>query len=500
MKKILFALCALSILAVSSCSEEFVTPQHNASEPMSEYFNTESRMFQGLTAAYDPLEWYDYFYQYDALHLVYDIMADDINAGGSNEGDQPILVKTHFYTATSTDVCNQMWTISYSGVNRCCVVLENVDNVPGMSEATKTLYKAEATVLKAFYYNVLWKLWGNVPYYDRNLETPYFAEQLGHDEVYEKIVTNLEDAIAMKVLPMKASAGNEGRVTLAMAYMLYTEAVMYQNDRSRYQKALDYMKEIITSGSYSLVDDYASIWEESGEWCSESIWEINYISEGGVRSWDAPIATGGNIFAVLTGIPSLKGSPDYIEGWGFGTVRKATYDMYDDTDIRRDGGILNFEKYAAETGASYTPRWEDSGYFLRKYIARNNGNHGYLGDPNMNHGNNERVYRYAETLLNAAELSLLLGQSPDSYLKEVRDRAKSQDSGVTLDDIIEERHKEFVGEGKRYWDLIRSGKAQTVLTAANHEYRQNDWTESKKYWPIPQTEIDKDSNLKQNNY
>ena len=81
MKKIFFALCALSILTVSSCSEDFVTPEHNASEPMDEYFNTEARMFQGLTAAYDPLEWYDYFYQYDALHLVYDIMGDDINAG-----------------------------------------------------------------------------------------------------------------------------------------------------------------------------------------------------------------------------------------------------------------------------------------------------------------------------------------------------------------------------------------------------------------------------------
>ena len=49
MKKIFFALCALSILTVSSCSEDFVTPEHNASEPMDEYFNTEARMFQGLT-------------------------------------------------------------------------------------------------------------------------------------------------------------------------------------------------------------------------------------------------------------------------------------------------------------------------------------------------------------------------------------------------------------------------------------------------------------------
>ncbi len=149
-------------------------------------------MYQGLMAAYDPLEWFDYFYQYNNLNFVSDIMADDIYCGGSNEGDQPILVKTHYFTATSIDCCNQIWTIAYSGINRACVVLEYVDGVPGMSDQTKARYKAEATVLKAYYYTLLWKFWGNIPYYDKNLETPYLTAQLGHDEVYEKIVTRLQ--------------------------------------------------------------------------------------------------------------------------------------------------------------------------------------------------------------------------------------------------------------------------------------------------------------------
>ena len=300
---------------------------------------------------------------------------------------------------------------------------------------------------------------------------------------------------------MKAAGGSDGRVTKAMAYMLYTEAVMYQNDKSRYETALKYMKEIIASNQYSLVADFAGIWEESGEWGSESIWEINYTSEGGVHDWGNSIATGGAVNPVLTGIPALQDpSETYQEGWGFGTIAKSTYDMYDDDDIRKDGGILNFAKWAETSGASYTPRWQDTGFFNKKYIARRNGNHGYLADPNCNYCNNERIYRYAETLLNAAELSVLLGQDGSAYLKEVRDRANCHDTGTSREDIIQERHKEFVGEGKRYWDLVRSGLAATVLKAANHEYRQNDWTENKKYWPIPQGEMDKDPNLKPNNY
>lgn len=501
MKKAIIALGALAAVLLSACSEDFITVKHNGSEPLDEYFIDESRIYQALTAAYDPLEWFDYFYQYDNLCLVSDIMADDIYCGGSNEGDQPILVKAHYYTTTSIDCCNQIWVIAYSGINRACHVLENVDLVPGMSDQTKARYKAEATVLKAYYYTILWKFWGNVPYYDRNLAAPYVAAQLGHDEVYENIATRLEEAIDMEALPMKVAAGEEGRVSLAMAYMLYAEAVMYQNDQTRYAKALDYMKEIIAAGQYSLVADFASIWTESGEWNSESIWEINYLSEGGSRDWDHPIATGGTVYPVLIGAPKAIG--EFAEGWGFGPVSGRAYEMYDENDIRRDGGILNLEKYADENGidlSDYAPRWQNTGYWLKKSIARVNGNHGYLGDPNMNYGNNIRVYRYAETLLNAAELSVLLGQDGSAYLKEVRDRAHSTASGNSREDIIEERHKEFVGEGKRYWDLVRSGLAATTLTAANHKYRQIDWSESKKYWPIPQSEIDKDPNMKQNAY
>ncbi len=497
MKKIFAILSVTAILSVS-CTKEFVTPSHNSSEPLDEYFNTEARMFESLVAAYDPLQWFDYFYQYDALHLVSDIMGDDINCGGSNEGDQPVLVKTHFFQLTPTDQPNTIWTIAYSGINRANTLIQYVDGVEGLAKATRDQWVAEALVLRSYYYNVLWKFWGNIPYYEENLKTPYFVDQLDHDTVYSNVIATLEEAIDMNSLPMKAAVGQEGRVTMAMAYMLFTEMVMYQCDQTRYQKALDYMKRIIDSNQYSLVDDFASIWTESGEWGPESIWEINYLSEGGVRAWDAPIAAGGNVFSILTGIPGAKAGSGFADGWGFGGVNESAYKMYDDTDIRRDGGILNW----SDNRDNYAPRWEDTGYFLLKYIARESGNHGYKGADTMNYGNNIRVYRFSEALLNAAELAVLLGQDGSAWLKRVRDRAKCQDTGVSRDDIIQERHKEFVGEGKRYWDLVRSGLAESVLKAANHPFRPagNDWTPSKKYWPIPQSEMDKDDKLTQNNY
>lgn len=502
MKKIIIAITSVALLLVS-CTKEFVTVKHNSSEPMSEYFISEARMYEALVAAYDPLKWYDYFYQYTPVHLMSDIMADDIYCGGSNDGDQPQLVKIHYYTQTPTDIIDVPWTASYSGINRSCVVLENVDKVPGMSDETKALYKAEATVLKAYYYTVLWKFWGNVPYYDENLQAPYTAPQLKADEVYEKIVTRLEEAIAMNVLPMKQTPDKYGRVTKAMAYMLYAEAVMYQNDTERYDEALGYMKEIIESGEYSLVADFASIWDETGEWCSESLWEINYTSVGGVRDWGAPIATGGNVFSIFMGVP--QATELVAEGWGFGPVAQHAYDMYGEGDIRRDGSIYDHEAWleangTAEQKEKYAPRWQSCGLHLWKYIAKANGNHGFLAADTMNYGNNIRVYRFSETLLNAAELACLLGQDGSAWLDQVRQRAGCKDTGSDQKAIIKERRKEFLGEGKRYWDLVRSGLAAETLKGASHEYRENDWTPNKKYWPIPQAEIDKDPALVQNNY
>lgn len=269
--------------------------------------------------------------------------------------------------------------------------------------------------------------------------------------------------------------------------------VMYQNDKSRYSTALGYMKEIINSHDYALVDDFAGIWEESGEWNKESIWEINYISEGAVRSWNSPIATGGTVYPMLIGIPGCPNT--YCDGWGFGPVAKHAYDMYEDGDQRKDGGILNYDKWMADTGVGdyNRTRWQNTGYFLKKYIARVNGNHGQKADGDMNHGNNMRVYRYSEALLNAAELQLALtdGDKGLAYLNEVQTRAGATLTESTLENIIQERRKEFLGEGKRYWDLVRTGMAEEVLKAANHEWRTIDWTPNKKYWPIPQSEIDK---------
>lgn len=492
----------LTISLLGSCKEDFLEVDAASSLLIDDYYTTEDRIFEALVAAYDPLAWTDYAWgQFTQLNLVSDVMSDDVYVGGNDQGDQPFLHKMFNFEATPEIVCSDLWTTFYSGVNRANAVLQYMDDVQEISDTKKALYLAEAKVLRAYYYTWLWKLWGNIPYYESNLNFPYTTAQLSADEVYSGIVTTLEDAIANGGLPLKTTSENTGRISLAMAYMVYAEVVMYQNDESRYAQALTYMNEIITSQQYSLNDDFAGIWESEGEWTNESIFEVNYYSTNGGKDWGAALSDGGTVYPKLIGINNLSGSAEFEGGWGFEPVRQEAYDMYGADDERRDGGILNFASYSAENGATYEGRYQDTGNFLKKYLPRVNGNADYAGSPDMNYNNNLRVYRYAETLLNAAEL-LARGVSGSGsaqlYMDEVRNRAGVASINATIDNIIQERHLEFVGEGKRYWDLIRTGKAASVLVP--NEYRTNAWTENKKYLPIPQAEIDSDSGLSQNNY
>ena len=113
--------------------------------------------------------------------------------------------------------------------------------------------------------------------------------------------------------------GQFGRVTQAMAYMMYAEMVMYQNDDSRFSKALGYMKEIIADSRFHLNPDFANIWETNGEWCNESIWEINYEHTISERDWgDAALNIGGTVlptlFLLRIGLVVMVGERDKMVG------------------------------------------------------------------------------------------------------------------------------------------------------------------------------------------
>lgn len=101
--------------------------------------------------------------------------------------------------------------------------------------------------------------------------------------------------------------------------------------------------------------------------------------------------------------------------------------------------------------------------------------------------NNVRILRYADVLLMNAEAKVRLSGpgAGDTPFNLVRKRAQMPElTNVTVDQIIDERRMELCAEwGERYADLIRTGKAASVLGPKG-------WTVDKTYFPIPQTQLD----------
>lgn len=228
---------------------------------------------------------------------------------------------------------------------------------------------------------------------------------------------------------------------------------------------------------------------------------MNYKDDNAVRGYTAPLLAGGTVLPRLLGPKDWPdGTDGHDNGWGFAPIRKETYERYSANDARRDATCWN----AAAINNNYTHRYQNTGFFLRKYAAHTGDNKDQNADADLNYNNNLRIYRYAETLLNAAELIVRGAGSGDAkgYLNLVHKRAGLvTEIEPTIDNIIEERRLEFVGEGKRYWDLIRTGKAASVLVPDEYGYRTNTWSANKKYLPIPQGEIDAaQGTLTQNNY
>ena len=343
------------------------------------------------------------------------------------------------------------------------------DNAVGVKEEKLEQFKAEAHFLRAYYVHLLWKFWGNIPYFEEPLsDPPYMAKQLPADSIYNKIMKDVDFACVEGRLPMETTGNDLGRVSRAAALMLRARVVLYQKDESRYPQITNDMATIIKSGKYELFEDFDAMWEDENEFCKESIFESNQLPEG--KSWgNAWSGYGTNLPAFIS--PADLKDPDGIfkGGWGFGPVRQAAYDMYEQGDKRRDGSINKWDD------GLYTPRFHNTGVFQRKYAARV-GYNPPPGDVDLNYCNNLRIFRYAETLLNYVELVKMHGQSEvdgvnvQACLDQIRERAGVSPIQATDENIKLERRREFLGEGMRFWDLVRWGDAPTVLTEDESEH------------------------------
>lgn len=448
----------LTLTLSLGCTEEFLdkTEEYNISSET--YFNSEEEYKNALIGAYDVLQ------STYVNVLLGEIASDNTLSGGESATDvigfQQVDEMTH---TPINDNLDNVWDWNFAGVQRANFLLEFKDKTQFDG---KEKIIAEARFLRAYFTFELVKWFGPLPLKGDErfvLGDEKTIPRSPVEDVYAQIESDLDFAIKN----LDYTAPQVGRVTKGAAQALLGKAYLYQEE---FDKSAEVLENLISSGQYHLygtqgTEKYENLFEYVAENSPESVFEVQYTGAEGA-GFGCLQCSEGNVAVGFQGIRNYTG-PLFESGYSFNVPVQEVYDAFSDEDLRRDVSILNIVTWAEETGASYTEGYKHTGFFNRKYLPRKNENE---GDTNLTQPNNYRSIRYADVLLMAAE-ALVRGNIDEgrarTYLNMVRTRAGLAPTAETdnnlLETIYNERRLELVGEGHRFFDLVRTERAEQAI-------------------------------------
>ncbi|MCR8556722.1 RagB/SusD family nutrient uptake outer membrane protein [Mucilaginibacter sp. BJC16-A38] len=450
MKIKIFAIVLLVSLA--GCKKSFLEIPSKTALSTTVYFKSESDFQQAINGAYAPLRgayngssgaWAMGELRSDNTTYVY-----NPNDRGNVQGE---YVCDFLDDNTSGTTPNKYYS-DYQLIARVNQILALIDGVP-FDASDKNNIKGQAYFLRAFCYFDLVQYFGSVPLHLKPVST--LAETAlplsSADVIYKQIIADAQQANTL--LPGKATQ-EPGRVTSGSAKTLLGNVYIVLKQWADAETILK------TITGYSLLPNYADIYNVSNKNNAESIFEIQYKegTEGFASSFFYTFlvepVTAGEVTAV-TGIPENGHT-----GEGYNIPTPDIIGAYEPNDTRKNASIA----YITASGVSYP--------FINKY------NHPHALSGNTN--DNWPVYRYAEVLLFLAE-ALNEENKPSEaipYLNQVRARAGLPATAAASQTdvrnaIIKERRVELAFENKRWLDLVHFGLADQVMKAYGAKVKAN---------------------------
>ncbi|MBR8535607.1 RagB/SusD family nutrient uptake outer membrane protein [Carboxylicivirga sediminis] len=418
------------------------------------------------------------------------IRGDEVTKGGGSESDQGeylYLEEFNYNQAKGFWALNNTWVSLYKIVFATHDNQELIENfrehlVSEEQLALADQYDAEIIFHRALAYYFISNLWGNAPIInpdDITYGIPYQPYRNSVESLRAYIYEELDFCI--EHLP-ETQNDRKGAVTKYAAMALKAKVALMESD---YNMVASLTDDIIEKAGLYLYDDYYNLFKVPGKLAPESLYELQFTD---FDTGDGQQVYGGAWFQHQ----GPRNNPAPISGWGFMLLRPEFLDFMKgrNEEVRWDVAVL-------ESGAT-TPAGDAIEIFEPNYMdikAHYNGK-AYLPKDQMTPGrndygsnNNIRVLRYADVLLMNAEAKLQIGGDVSTPFNEVRRRAGMDPiSGITLDDILDERRAELSVEwGNRFFDLVRTGKAASVLDGFE--------TGKHEYLPIPLFQEDLNPNL-----
>jgi len=451
MKINIFTAIAL-VIFFSACKKDFLElpSQTSLSTPL--FFKSQSDFQQAINGAYAPLRG---LYGGTAGAWAMGEMRADNTTYKYNPIDrgtiQPEFIKD-FTDDASNSVSGNKYFTDYTIISRANQVLDPIDAVD-FDATVKNNIKGQAYFLRAFAYFDLVQYFGKVPLHLKPAKTigETALPLTSVDSIYQQIIADAQQAA--NLLPNKATQ-EPGRVTSGSAKTLLGNVYLVLK---RWADAEAVLKDV---SGYSLMTDYAAVFDPAQKNNSESVFEVQYKegTEGFASNFFYTFLVQPITAAEITAVTGIAEVSRTIEGYNIPTPDIIA--AYETGDKRKDASV----GYITAGGVSYP--------YIKKY------SHPHALTNNTN--DNWPVYRYAEVLLMIAEALNEQNKTTEalSYVNQVRTRAglanstAAGQSGVR-DAILRERRVELAFENKRWPDLVRTGNAQTVMTAFGARVKAN---------------------------
>ncbi|WP_026728673.1 RagB/SusD family nutrient uptake outer membrane protein [Flavobacterium denitrificans] len=487
---------AVAMAVLGSCSEDFVTLEPKGSFLSSSYYKNEQQATAALVGVYDPLR--KNTGGFENMVAMMNAGSDDFYAGGGGASDGNGIQNFSTHSLTSLIIPGSFWNDHYQGIYRGNVLLSKMAGVD-MSAALKGRFTAETKTLRALYYFNLVRMFKNIPLILEPLTTSTMldVEQATPEAVYAQIEKDLKEAIP--ALPTSVNAASEsGRLTRVAAQALLGKVYLFEGKKAEAAAVLAEVNG--TPGAANqygnkLLTKFSDLWVTSNKYNSESLIEVSHTSAGN-SNWDfwGSGRDEGNSLNVMVGPrgysrPANSTAPDLPSGWSFSVPTQKLYDAMKD-DPRFAATILDLKALKAAGTADYIPGYQDTGYFLNKFLPRQSDVRTGGGAAELNYKQNSYVIRLADTYLMEAE-ALGSGARAQALLDAVRARVGLASVPVSLAAIKAERRMELAGEGHRFFDLVRWGDAAAALSDRGFNAGTDE------IFPIPHVEL-VGTKLKQN--
>ena len=464
MRKIIYTLLSLTTgFALTSCSKDFTETQFHQGEQMAPLSSVE-QLTSFVNGTYVKMR--DVYYLGSYYRAYGEVRSDEMY---NTEKTGRLLGVSTYTMKTTEQEAESTWKAIYRVIGNANIAINAADNLTwgGSNDPVEIAneikrLKGQAYTIRALALFDLLRLYGQqyaggtlgVPIplqYDPNASST--RATVAQTEAQIESDLNRANALfeAIGDVVEQTSSSEKNYISPLALKAIASRYYLYKGD---YAKVAELSEEIISSGKYAVAakDDLQGTFSKPD--AGNSVFELTVGTTGSLSS---------DAYDYLV---------HYSPGYAQLAVSEQAVSLYETGDVRRN--LITSGRLGGQTK-----------YFL------NNKFYGLEGN------NNIKVIRYEEVLLNAIEAHLNTddtagtGDKTKGYYNTLRqERGLAAVSAVTLDDLKKERVRELVGEGQRYWDLLRWAAAIPQLNSAGNVVRSRNIGDKLLAFPIPKSEVD----------